>query len=337
LRKVFLVLALMLSVVAAGCGTGAPAQQPAPTTAPAAAPTKAAAAPTAAPAAAPTKAPAAASTAAPTKAPTAAPTAAPKAAAPANPEMILATTTSTMDSGLLDVLIPMFEKATGYKVKPIAVGTGQALALGERGEADALMVHAPDSEVKLVEAGAAINRQLMMHNDFIFVGPPADPAKIKGTAKAADTLKKIADAGAVFVSRGDDSGTHKMELSLWKVASVDPKGTTWYQESGQGMGATLNIAAEKRGYTLTDRATYLALKGNLGLDILSEGDTVLMNIYHVMQVNPAKFPKVNAEGGKAFVEYMVGKEAQEAVRTFGVDKYGQPLFFPDAGKSAPGS
>jgi tungstate transport system substrate-binding protein len=261
---------------------------------------------------------------------------APPKATPADPEVILATTTSTMDSGLLDVLIPMFEKDSGYRVKPIAVGTGQALAMGERGEADALMVHSPDAEAKLVEDGVAINRQLMMHNDYVVVGPPNDPAGIKGAGSAAEAFKRIADAGTVFVSRSDDSGTHKVELGLWKAAGVDPKGQSWYQESGQGMGATLNITAEKRGYTLTDRGTYLARMGSLGMDILNEGDTALMNVYHVMQVNPDRFAHVNGEGGRAFVEFMVSAEAQEVVRTFGVDRYGQPLFFPDAGKEAPG-
>jgi tungstate transport system substrate-binding protein len=261
---------------------------------------------------------------------------APPKATPADPEVILATTTSTMDSGLLDVLIPMFERDSGYRVKPIAVGTGQALAMGERGEADALMVHSPDAEAKLVEDGVAINRQLMMHNDYVVVGPPNDPAGIKGAGSAAEAFKRIADAGTVFVSRSDDSGTHKVELGLWKAAGVDPKGQSWYQESGQGMGATLNITAEKRGYTLTDRGTYLARMGSLGMDILNEGDTALMNVYHVMQVNPDRFAHVNGEGGRAFVEFMVSAEAQEVVRTFGVDRYGQPLFFPDAGKEAPG-
>ena len=256
-------------------------------------------------------------------------------AKPANPELILATTTSTQDSGLLDVLIPMFEKSTGYQVKTIAVGTGQAMAMGQRGEADVLLVHAPDSEVLYVAEGYGINRQLVMHNDFIIVGPSGDPAKTKETKTGADALKKIAEAKALFISRGDNSGTHQLELKLWKTAGIDPKGQSWYQETGQGMGATLNVAAEKNGYVLTDRATYLALKKTLGLDILVESDKGLMNIYHVMQVNPAKFPKVNAEGSKAFVDFMVSKETQATIGQFGVDKFGQPLFFPDAGKPEP--
>lgn len=250
---------------------------------------------------------------------------------PANPDVILATTTSTQDSGLLDVLVPMFEKKTGYRVKTIAVGTGQALAMGERGEADVLLVHAPDAEKAVVDKGLVVDRRLVMHNDFLLVGPPGDPAKVRGTRSAADALRKIAATGAIFVSRGDDSGTHKKERSLWQAAGVTPHGT-WYQESGSGMGQTLNIASEKGGYTLTDRATYLALKKNLSLEIVLEGDAPLLNIYHVMQVNPQRFSKVNAEGGKAFVEFMVAPETQAVIGQFGVDRFGQPLFFPDAGQ-----
>lgn len=251
---------------------------------------------------------------------------------PGNRDVILATTTSTQDSGLLDVLVPMFEQKTGYRVKTIAVGTGQALAMGERGEADVLLVHAPDAEKAVVEKGLVVDRRLVMHNDFILVGPPGDPAKVRETRSAADALRQIAATGAIFVSRGDDSGTHKKEKSLWQAAGVTPQGT-WYQESGSGMGQTLNIASEKGGYTLTDRATYLALKKNLSLEIVLEGDAPLLNIYHVMRVNPQRFSKVNAEGGKAFVEFMVAPETQAAIGQFGVDRFGQPLFFPDAGKS----
>ena len=253
------------------------------------------------------------------------------ASADESKDVILSTTTSTVDSGLLDDLIPRFEKKTGYRVKTIAVGTGQALAMGEKGEADVLLVHAPASEKKLVDAGVAINYQLVMHNDFIIVGPADDPAKIKGKT-AADAYKAIYASGAVFISRGDDSGTHKKELSLWKEADVVPTGKSWYQESGQGMGATLLMASEKAGYTLTDRATYLAQKANVKLEILSEGDKPLLNIYHVMQVNPEKFSKVNAAGAKAFVEFMIAPETQKIIGEFGKDKYGAALFFPDAVK-----
>jgi tungstate transport system substrate-binding protein len=250
---------------------------------------------------------------------------------PAVKELILSTTTSTVDSGLLDVLIPVFEKKTGYLVKTISVGTGQALAMGEKGEADVLLTHAPEAEKKLMDAGAVTNYQLVMHNDFIIVGPADDPAAVKGKA-SADVMKLIAGKGSTFISRGDDSGTHKKELSLWKKAEVTPTGAKWYQESGQGMGATLLMASEKQGYTLTDRATYLAQKKSLKLEILSEGDKSLLNIYHVMQVNPETFGKVNAAGGKAFVEFMVDPETQKMIGEFGKEKFGAPLFFPDAGK-----
>ncbi|MDN5327203.1 MAG: tungstate transport system substrate-binding protein [Moorella sp. (in: firmicutes)] len=255
------------------------------------------------------------------------------AAGPVNKNLILATTTSTMDSGLLDVLIPMFEKKSGYTVKPNAVGTGQALAMGDQGNADVLLVHAPADELKLVEKGTVINRRLVMHNDFIIVGPPGDPAGIKGVKKAAEAFKKIAARQAVFVSRGDDSGTHKKEKAIWKEAGINPQGK-WYQEAGAGMGQTLNIASEKGGYTLTDRATYLALKKNLNLDIMLEGEKNLLNIYHVMQVNPEKFPgmKINSEGARAFVDFMVAPETQKVIADFGKDKFGQSLFVPDAGK-----
>jgi tungstate transport system substrate-binding protein len=246
--------------------------------------------------------------------------------------IILATTTSTQDSGLLDVLIPVFEKKTGYFVKTIAVGSGQAMKMGEKGEADVMLVHSPDAEKKFVEEGYGINRRLVMHNDFIIVGPGADPAKIKGVKSSAEALKLIAKAGGLFLSRGDNSGTHAKEKGLWKNAEINPIGQKWFQETGLGMGQTLNVAAEKNGYTLADRGTYLALKKNLGLDILVEGDAALLNIYHVIEVNSAKWPKANAAGAKAFADFMVSKKTQDIIKTFGVDKYGSPLFFPDAGK-----
>jgi len=246
--------------------------------------------------------------------------------------IILATTTSTQDSGLLDVLIPIFEKNTGYFVKTIAVGSGQAMAMGQKGEADVLLVHSPAAEKKFVAEGYGIHRRLIMHNDFIMVGPPGDPAKIKGIKAASEAFKKIASAQALFLSRSDKSGTHTKEMDIWKAAGVKPEGEKWYQQTGLGMGQTLSVTAEKKGYTLADRGTYLALKKNLGLDILVEGDAILLNIYHVIEINPAKWPKVNAAGGKAFADFMVSKETQDIVRTFGVDKYGSPLFFPDVGK-----
>ncbi len=247
-------------------------------------------------------------------------------------EVILATTTSTADTGLLDVLIPIFQQKTGYVVKTIAVGTGQALALGSRGEADVLLCHAPASELELVEKGDVVERKLVMHNDFIIVGPAGDPAKVRGLKSAAEAFSRILGTQSVFVSRGDDSGTHKKEKAVWAKLGTAPAGK-WYVEAGAGMGRTLSIASEKDGYTLTDRGTYLAFKDTLALDILCEGDAILLNIYHVMQVNPVKFTKVNGPGGLAFVEFMVSPEVQEIISTFGVDKYGDPLFFPDAGKN----
>ncbi len=246
--------------------------------------------------------------------------------------IILATTTSTQDSGLLDVLLPAFEKKTGYFVKTIAVGSGQAMAMGQKGEADVLLVHSPAAEKKFVAEGFGVNRRLVMHNDFIIVGPSEDPAKIKGIKSSSESFKKIALAKALFLSRGDNSGTHAKEKDIWKAAGINPEGEKWYQQTGLGMGQTLSVASEKKGYTLADRGTYLALKKNLGLEILVEGDAILLNIYHVIEVNPAKWPKVNSAGAKAFADFMVAKETQDIIKTFGVDKFGAPLFFPDAGK-----
>jgi tungstate transport system substrate-binding protein len=246
--------------------------------------------------------------------------------------VILSTTTSTQDSGLLDVLIPIFEKNTGYFVKTIAVGSGQAMAMGQKGEADVLLVHSPAAEKTFVAEGYGINRRLIMHNDFIIVGPPEDSAKIKGIKSASEAFKKMAASDALFLSRGDNSGTNAKEKAIWKAAGIDPEKEKWYQQTGLGMGQTLSVTAEKKGYTLADRGTYLALKKNLGLEILVEGDAILLNIYHVIEVNPAKWPKVNAAGGKAFADFMVSKETQAIIKTFGVEKFGSALFFPDVGK-----
>lgn len=245
--------------------------------------------------------------------------------------VILATTTSTQDSGLLDVVVPLFEKRTGYVVKTISVGTGQALALGGRGEADVVLVHAPEAEKKYLAEGTLVNRRLVMHNDFIVVGPKEDPAQIGGLKKASDALRRIGETKAAFVSRGDNSGTHQLERRLWKETGLDPNGD-WYLQSGQGMGQTLAIASEKRAYTLTDRGTYVALKKRVQLEVLVERDKSLLNIYSVMEVNPARFPKVNAAGGKAFADFMISAETQAVIKTFGIEKFGEPLFFPDAGK-----
>ena len=254
----------------------------------------------------------------------------PLSAAAQRPPVILSTTTSTQDSGLLDVLVPLFERQTGYSVKTIAVGTGQALALAGRGEADVVLAHAPALEKKYIADGKMLNRRLVMYNDFVIIGPAEDPARIKRMTKAADAMKSIASTGSRFVSRGDNSGTHNLEKDLWKLAGVEPQ-TGWYIESGQGMGATLGIADDRKAYTLTDRGTYLAFQKRVRLPILLEGDRPLLNLYSVMEVNPANGPKVNTAGGKAFADFMVSADVQRVIKTFGVDKYGQPLFVPVAG------
>lgn len=255
-------------------------------------------------------------------------------AKPANPEVILATTTSTADTGLLDVLVPMFKEKTGYAVKPIAVGSGAAKALGDRGEADVMLLHAPDYELDSIKSGNGINRTLVMHNDFVIVGPPSDPVKISGMASAVEAFKKIADAKALVLTRGTNSGTDLAESKIWKAAGINPVGQSWYMQSGQGMGASLLVASERGAYCLADRGTYLKTKKTITLDILVQGDKAyLLNVYHILQVNPQKFTKVNAEGARAFVDFLISPEIQKVIGTFGVDKYGQPLFFPDAGKN----
>jgi tungstate transport system substrate-binding protein len=246
--------------------------------------------------------------------------------------IILATTTSTQDSGLLDVLTPLFEKKTGYFVKSIAVGSGQAMVMGQKGEADVLLVHSPDAEENFMAAGYGVNRRLVMHNDFVVAGPAADPAKIKGMTSSTAAFRRIAGAQALFMSRGDNSGTHAKEKAVWKAAGVAPEGQKWYQQTGLGMGQTLSVASEKQAYTLADRGTYLALKKRLDLVILVEGDRDLLNIYHVIEVNPARWPKVNGGGAKAFADFMVLPETQAVIKALGIDKFGSPLFFPDAGK-----
>jgi tungstate transport system substrate-binding protein len=245
--------------------------------------------------------------------------------------VILSTTTSTQDSGLLDVLIPLFEKQTGYSVKTISVGTGQALALAAKGDADVALVHAPSLEKQYVADGKLLNRRLVMYNDFVIIGPKEDPAKARLAKNAIGALKAIDQAKASFVSRGDNSGTHTLEKALWKSAGIEPK-SAWYIETGQGMGATLGIANERNAYTITDRGTYLALAKRVGLPILIEGDKALLNIYSVMEVNLANGPRINSAGGKAFADFMVAPQTQNVIRSFGVEKFGQSLFVPVAGK-----
>lgn len=245
--------------------------------------------------------------------------------------IILATTTSTQDSGLLEELLPAFTADTGWEVKPVAVGTGQALELGRRGEADALLVHAPAAERELVATGTTGRRLLVMHNDFVLVGPRDDPAGVRGMPPA-DALQRIASQRQLFVSRGDDSGTEKKELALWERAGTSPSGP-WYQSTGQGMGATLRVASEKGGYTLTDRATFLAQRDTLDLEVLVEGDPNLINIYHVVEMTTAAGDGVNEQGAAAFADWIVSPPAQQIIADLGNAEYGQPLFVPDAGKT----
>jgi tungstate transport system substrate-binding protein len=247
-------------------------------------------------------------------------------------DIILATTTSTQDSGLLDLLLPIFQENNGYLVKTVAVGTGKALKMAEEGNADVLLVHAPAAEKELMESGFGKERFLLMHNDFVIVGPPGDPAMVAGLNSTDEALARISNSGSSFVSRGDDSGTHKQELALWNEANIEPAGE-WYLESGQGMGASLKIASEKSAYTLADRGTYFALRENLDLDVFVEGHPSLLNVYHVILVNPDIWPNVNYEGASAFAKFLTSAEIQTLIGEFGIDRFGQPLFTPDAGKS----
>lgn len=257
---------------------------------------------------------------------------APAAARTGPEDVILATTTSTQDSGLLDLLVPMFDEATGYHLKPIAVGSGAALKLGERGEADVVLAHSPAAEREFMAAGFGTDRRVVMFNDFVLVGPATDPAGIAGMTSAVAAMRAIATSSSRFVSRGDDSGTNKLEIDLWRQAGVTPAGG-WYISSGTGMGDTLNIANERDAYTLTDRATLLALSDRLDLTVLVEGDRALRNVYHVILVNPGNGGAVNTAGATAFADFLVAPATQRSIAAFGVDRFGQPLFFPCAGNS----
>jgi tungstate transport system substrate-binding protein len=251
-------------------------------------------------------------------------------AASARP-VVLATTTSTQDSGLLDELVPAFEEAAGYPVKTVAVGSGQAIELGRRGEADVVLAHSPEAEQELMASGVAGARKVVMHNDFVVVGPAGDPARADD-ASAVEAFRRIARARAPFVSRGDDSGTHAKELSLWEAADVEPR-APWYQETGSGMGATLTVAAEKDAYTLADRGTYLSNPQAADLELMVDGGPGLLNVYHVIDIDPAAGKRVNAAGGDAFAEWIVSPPAQQIIGSFGREEYGQALFTPDAGRS----
>jgi len=249
------------------------------------------------------------------------------------PDLLLVSTTSTQDSGLLDVLLPAFTEQTGYGVQLVAVGSGQALKIGEQGNADVILLHSPAAEKEFVDNGFGIDRRLVMHNDFVIVGPLSDPATLRTQPTLDSVFKKIFSSASTFVSRGDESGTHVKELALWKQAGLDPHGQPWYLETGQGQGATLSIASEKGAYALTDRGTFLAYKSNVDLEILVEGDPFLLNVYHVITVNPEKFPNTNLEGAKAFADYITSPAGQKIIAEFGVKEFGQPLFFPDADKT----
>ena len=247
-----------------------------------------------------------------------------------NNDLLLISTTSTQDSGLLDVLLPAFEAQSGYQVRLVATGSGQALKIGEQGNADVILLHSPEAEEEFMSNGFGIDRRLVMHNDFVIVGPPADPASIRSQPALDSAFESIFISASTFISRGDDSGTHVKELAIWQKAGLDPHGQSWYLETGQGQGNTLSIASEKGGYALVDRGTYLAYRSNLDLGILFEGDTFLKNIYHVLTVNPEKWAGVNLEGARAFADFITSPEGQKIIAEFGVEQYGQPLFFPDA-------
>jgi tungstate transport system substrate-binding protein len=240
-------------------------------------------------------------------------------------QMILATTTSTQDSGLLDELVPRFEDESGCSVKTVAVGSGEALELGERGNADLLLVHSPVAEEEFMDGGHGASRKAVMHNDFVVVGPPGDPARIKGQGAAADAFALIATAEAPFASRADESGTHTKELEIWEAAAIEPKGS-WYIETGQGMGETLTIASQKQAYTLSDRGTWLATD-NLDLDLLVEGGRDLLNPYHVMVVEGEN---VNRDCAQEFSDWITSPGIQKEIGQFGVAEFGEPLFVPDA-------
>ena len=244
-------------------------------------------------------------------------------------EIKLATTTSTQDSGLLDVLLPAFERETSIKVNVVAVGSGQALELGRRGDADVLLTHSPAAEAKFVAEGWCAKRVAVMHNDFVVVGPAEDLAGISSASTAAIAFRLIADRNCEFVSRGDESGTHQKELSVWKQAEIEPAGD-WYVQAGSGMAQTLRMAHEKTAYALCDRATYLSLKDEVELVVLVEGDAQLLNRYSVLTLNSTKHPHIHREEANRFADFLTSPNGQKIISTFGIEKFNQPLFFGDA-------
>jgi tungstate transport system substrate-binding protein len=249
----------------------------------------------------------------------------PEASDGASGNMILATTTSTQDSGLLDEILPLFDKQSECVVKTVAVGSGQAIEMGVKGDADVLLVHSPEDEEQFMADGHGSSREAVMHNDFVVVGPPDDPAGVADAGDAAEALSRIADEKAPFASRGDDSGTHTKELSIWEKAGIEPKGS-WYIETGQGMGETLTVADQKQAYTLSDRATFLATKG-LEADIAFEGSDDLRNNYHVIVVD---HDGTNTGCAEEFSSWILDKPVQDTIARFGVEEYGEQLFAPDA-------
>jgi len=248
--------------------------------------------------------------------------------------IVVASTTSTQDSGLFGFILPKFKAKTGIDVKVIAQGTGQALDTGKRGDADVVFVHAKAQEEKFVADGFGVKRFGVMYNDFVLIGPKSDPAKIKGGKDVLAGLKAISENGSPFVSRGDKSGTHSAELALWKGASIDPASTkpAWYREIGQGMGAALNTAGAMNGYVLSDRGTWISFKNKGDLEIAVEGDRRLFNQYGIILVNPEKHPSVKKDLGQTFIDWVVSGEGQQAIRDYKID--GQQLFFPNAGQES---
>jgi tungstate transport system substrate-binding protein len=245
-------------------------------------------------------------------------------------DVLLATTTSMQETGVLDTLVPLFARATGYHLRYVAVGSGQALRMGERGDADAVLAHAPAAEAAFMAGGNGLRRLVIATNYFTIAGPAADPARVSAASSAADALRRIADAGAVFVSRGDSSGTHQRELTLWRAAGGRPRWPA-YLETGQGMTATLLVADERQGYVLTDVSTFATLRGRLDLVALREEDRDLLNVYHIIEVNPAGRPKVNVAGAHALADFLTSQQVQDLLETFGTERVGRPLFVPARG------
>jgi tungstate transport system substrate-binding protein len=244
------------------------------------------------------------------------------------PSITLATTTSMQDSGLLDVLVPLFREESGIEVKVVAVGTGQALELARRGDADVVIAHDPESEEKFMAEGHGESRRPIMYNDFVLVGPANDPTKVRGEKSIVAAFEKIAKAKSTFISRGDESGTHLREKAIWKRADIEPKGDGWYVEAGVGMGAVLRMAGEKRACTLSDCGTYLAQGKAIGLEVMCEGDPLLMNQYSVTVVSPVKHPGVRVEGARKFADFLLSSRTQDVVADFGKAKHGRSLFIP---------